>query len=90
MLAAILERLGAVDRKIENGASSEIFCPLISKVHISVDPVDPRLVGAGAQPRVTNLFAPFPCQKEKCGFYHRGRSLCSIPLLADLDIDPRK
>lgn len=87
MLAAILERRFAVALKNENGSPEpDLICPLMSKIHVEVDRPDHRLVGAGAKVAVSPIFAPVPCHKEKCGFYHRGRGFCSIPLIADLSI----
>lgn len=87
MLAAILERRFAVALKNENGSPEPVvLCPLMSKMHVEVGRADTRIVGSGGGLPVAPIFAPVECQKEKCGFYHRGRGSCSIPLIAGLSI----
>lgn len=66
-----------------NGAQAPL-CPLMSRSQIAVEPADPRLVGVvGAKPQVAQIFAPVPCQKEACAFFHKAAGYCSIPLIAD-------
>lgn len=82
----ILERRFAVALNTNSQEPAPaLLCPLMSRIHVEVAKPDARLVGSG-QAQVMPIFAPVECQKEKCGFFHRGRGFCSIPLIADLSI----